>query len=156
MTSSNADLKQKTLAFLQKMSVMSVAINGPEPVSSVLLFAIDDDFTLYFATLKESYKAQALEKNPAISLSVWEHDTMFVQASGVVERITDEAEALEAVDKIANAAIGLTNFWPPVLQIKGHDYVVYKVTLKWLRTRSLMDKTIVEKESKFEEVTLHE
>lgn len=152
----NSTLKQETLAFLRKVAIMSVAVNGPKPISSVLLFAIDDDFTIYFATLKESHKARALEENPAISLSVWEHDSMFVQATGTAEIIQDETQALEAVDKIANSAMGLTSFWPPVLQVKGHNYVVYKVTLDWVRTRSLADKTMVEKESKFEEVDLHE
>lgn len=150
------NLKSETLAFLRKVSIMSAAINGTPPISTVLLFAIDDDMTIYFTTLKESYKAKALEKDPAISLSVWEHNSMYVQATGITEVITDENEALKAIDKIADAAIDLTDFWPPVLQVKGHNYIVYKIKLNWLRTRSLSDKTIVEKESKFKEVDLHE
>lgn len=74
--------KQDVISFLRSVSIMSVAINYQRPVSSILLFAVDDEMNFYFATHKNSIKARALEINPEISMSVWEYDKMLVQASG--------------------------------------------------------------------------
>ena len=44
----NENLKKEVLDFLRAESVMSAAINNSErPVSTVLLFAVDDDFTFF-------------------------------------------------------------------------------------------------------------
>ena len=128
--------------------------DGNKPLSTILLFAIDDDFTLYFATLKTSYKAKALEENKNISISVWNQKEMLVQANGTVEQETDGERVEVIVDKLADSAVGLDDFWPPVLQIKGHDYAVYKVKFDWLHALDLTSTNLVEKESLFTEVDL--
>lgn len=125
-----------------------------KPLSTILLFAIDDDFTLYFATLKESYKAKALEENNNISISVWSQKEMLVQANGIVEQETDAERAEIIVDKLADSAVELDDFWPPVLQIKGHEYAVYKVKFNWLHALDLTSTNLVEKNSLFTEVDL--
>lgn len=154
MNENTPTLKDETLAFMRSMPIMSAAINGTPPISTILLFAIDDDFTMYFAALSTSFKAKALEKDSGFSFSIWEHDKMYVQASGNAQLLQDPEEIDAAVDKLATAAIGIENFWPPVLQIKGQDYRVYRLDLNWIRIRSLSDKTLVEKTSKFVEVPL--
>ncbi|MBT4124271.1 MAG: pyridoxamine 5'-phosphate oxidase family protein [Candidatus Pacebacteria bacterium] len=150
--------KQEILSFLQKTSLMSVALcqKDNKPLSTILLFALDDDFTLYFATISSSYKAKAIENNKNISFSVWKPEEMLVQANGVVDQITDQKAAEEVVDKIAEAAASLDDFWPPVLQIKGHDYSVYKVKINWLHALDLSSKNLVEKTSLFTEVELYD
>jgi general stress protein 26 len=148
--------KQEILDFLRKTSLMSAAFvrDGDKPLSTILLFAIDDDFTLYFATLKTSYKAKALEENKNMSISVWAEKEILVQANGTVEQETDGEKAEEIVEKLADAAAGLDEFWPPVLQIKGHEYAVYKVKFDWLHALDLTSTNLVEKESLFTEVDL--
>lgn len=148
--------KQEILDFLRRKSIMSAAFvrDGSKPLSTILLFAIDDDFTLYFATLKDSYKAKAIVENNNISIAVWEEKEMLVQANGLVEQELDADNAEKIVEKLANSAAGLDDFWPPVLQIKGHDYAVYKVKLTWLHALDLTSKSLVENQSLFTEVEL--
>lgn len=148
--------KQEILDFLRKTSLMSAAFvrDGDKPLSTILLFALDDDFTLYFATLKTSYKAKAIEENKNISIAVWKEKEMLVQANGVVEQETDPEKAEKIVEKLADSAAGLEDFWPPVLQIKGHEYAVYKTKITWLHALDLTSTSLVEKQSLFSEVDL--
>jgi len=146
--------KSEILQFLRKVSIMAAAFvqEGNKPLSTILLFAIDDDFSLYFATLANSHKAQAIKENNQISLSVWQEKEILVQANGQVEQVADAVVAEEIVEKLASSAAGLDDFWPPVLQIKGHDYAVFKVKLTWLHALDLTSKSLVENESLFTEV----
>ena len=148
--------KQEVLDFLRKVSIMSAAFvrDDNKPLSTVLLFAIDDDFTMYFATLKSSHKAQAIINNPNISLSVWQDKEILVQANGTVTQETDPILAEKIVEKLANSAANLKDFWPPVLQIAGHDYAVFKVKLTWLHALDLTSTSLVENQSMFSEVNL--
>ncbi len=139
----NAELKQKVLEFMRSESIMSVAINSSDrPVSTILLFAIDDDFTVYFATHKSTQKAKALSVDNKISLSVWGHKKMLVQASGVAEEITDGDELENTLDKLAMATDVVEDFWPPILQAKGDDYVAYRIKLDMLRILDLTKQQI--------------
>lgn len=150
--------KKDIFNFLKKTSLMSVALcqKDNKPLSTILLFALDDDFTLYFATLSSSYKAKAIENNKNISFSVWQPEEILVQANGVIDQVTDLKIAEEVVDKIASAAATLDDFWPPVLQIKGHEYSVYKVKINWLHALDLSSRNLVEKTSLFTEVDLYD
>lgn len=140
----------KILDFLRKTGIMSVAlIKDNKPLSSVLMFAVDDDFTFYCGTLKSSYKAQAIAQNNTISFSIWEHNQYLVQANGGITAIDDQEAAEIALDKIVDAAASLENFWPPVLQIKGHDYILYKIVPEWLRVLDLTHKEAVSEDSLF-------
>lgn len=127
---------------------MNVAVTmDNKPMCSILLFAIDDDFTMHFITHESTFKARALEKNPSISYSVWKHGHMYVQADGTVSKVTDPEEIDQAMDKIVNSADNIEDFWPPVLRVRNKsNYVVYKVKPYWLRASDLQSKKIREKE----------
>lgn len=143
---------EEVLKFLKSVSIMSVAINYETPISTVLLFAVDGDFTFYFATQKNSFKQKALEINNKISLSVWEHGKMLVQASGKAELVEDEKESTDALNKIVNALDNIHDFWPPVLRFHGDEYAIYKIDTNWLRVLDLSEKTIYAEDSPFFEI----
>ncbi len=129
---------------------MSIAVcDQSKPLSSIVLFAVDDDFTIYFASLRDSFKARTLQKNNKISLCVWQTKQMLVQADGEVSLLQKKKEAGEALEKIVQSATSLEDFWPPILQIKGHDYQVFKVHLTWMRALDLTSAHISETESMF-------
>lgn len=153
LNSRNPVTKEQTLEFLRKTGIMSVAlIKDNKPLSTVLMFAVDDDFTFYCGTLKSSYKAQAIAQNNTISFSIWEHNHYLVQANGVIAAINDQGAAEVALDKIVDAAASMENFWPPVLQIKGHDYILYKIVPEWLRVLDLTHKEAVSEDSLFTQI----
>lgn len=54
----------------------------------------------------------------------------------------DAVQKEYALNQIVNALDNVENFWPPVLQITGDEYVVYKVITNWCRVLDLTDNTI--------------
>ena len=54
---------------------------------------------------------------------------------------------------IVNATDNIQDFWPPVFRITNKsDYVVFKISLDWLRAMDLTSKHISEKELQFTEL----
>lgn len=142
--------KQQALDFLRSVSVMNLAVssNG-RPMSSVLLFHVDDDFTFYFGTHDDSYKAVAIRNNPKVGFSVWEHNKMLVQADGIAEEILEPVMMNLVLNDIVSATNNIKNFWPPVLRIRGNGYAVFSIKTTWMRALDLQSDAITEKELPF-------
>jgi len=137
------NVKNGVLDFLRKISIMSAAVVGENgPISTVLLFSVDDDFTFYFATRKNTYKSRALLKNSKISFSVWEHNMMMIQADGVVEQVVEVSEIEKILDSLSKSTAEIENFWHPVLRITEDDYIVFKLTPNWMQKLDLNNTTI--------------
>ncbi len=148
--------KEEIHRFLRNNPVMSAAINNQGfPISTVLLFAIDDDFTIYFAARSDSYKARALGVDSKISMSVWKYREMLIQMSGVTSMLSGE-ELGRVLDMLAESVGVLGDFWPPILRIEGGEYQVFKVKLGWLRALDLSINLIKDDESTFTEFLFHE
>ncbi len=129
---------------------MSVSVNSSQyPVSTILLFAVDNDFTLYFATHSDSFKAKALAENNKMSISVWEHHKMLVQGYGDVHKLEDADEIAATLDKLAVSVVRIGDFWPPVLRVGGSGYSVYRLKLKHIRALDLVSENIKERELPF-------
>lgn len=151
----NNELKQEILTFLKRNFIMSIAVSADDkPSSSILLYYVDDELNFYFATHSDSFKTIKIRKNPVISLSVWEHHEMLVQADGDVTEITDLKEKLATIDRLAESTSKGEDFWPPLFRIKGEDYVVFKIKPFWLRKLDLVNDTMTQIDSPFEEVQL--
>jgi len=149
-------LKQEILLFLRSQFIMSLAAtDGTKPVSTILLFHVDDDLNFFFATHTDSHKTTAILNNPNVSFSVWQHGDMLIQADGRAEEITDESAKLEAVDRIAESTVKGEEFWPPLFRIKGTDYIVFKITPTWMRKLDLTRDTITQDTSPFETLISH-
>ena len=147
--------KQEVLDFLRSQFIMSIAVaEDNKPSSSILLYYVDDEFNFFFATHRSSHKAQKLLKNPQISLSVWEHKNMMVQADGVASEIVNEQDKLAIIDKLAESSMKGQDFWPPLLRIGGQDYIVFKIKLNWLRKLDLKRDTMTQLESPFTDINL--
>jgi nitroimidazol reductase NimA-like FMN-containing flavoprotein (pyridoxamine 5'-phosphate oxidase superfamily) len=134
---------------------MSVAVSEDnKPSSTILLYYVDDDLNFYFATHRNSFKAQKLLKNPLISLSVWEHKNMMIQVDGEASEVVEEQNKLAIIDKLAESALKGQDFWPPLLRIGGQDYIVFKIKPAWLRKLDLKRDTMTQEESPFSDITL--
>lgn len=149
--------KKDVLSFLREVSIASLAVAmDNKPMSSVILFAVDDDFTFYFATHDDSFKAQAIYKNPQVSLSIWDFGKMLVQIDTQAQKIVDSDEVSITLDKIASSAAGLKNFWPPILQVEGDEYAVFKLSPDWIRILDLSDSNIKSKRMLFQHLVIKE
>lgn len=147
--------KNQLLSFLRANYVMSIATSDNDmPSSSILLYHVDEGLNFYFATHTNSLKVRNLQKNPRISLSVWEHNKMLVQANGKAIELTSDEEKVLIIDKLAESAAKGANFWPPLFRIKGDDYIVFKITPDWMRVLDLEKDTMTQVDSPFTEVML--
>lgn len=145
--------KKEVLNFLKSNFIMEVAtVFKNKPHASVLLYYIDNDFNIYFATHGETYKSRALQENSNISLCVWEHGKMLIQADGNAYLVKDKKKKNEIFDNLAEAASKGEDFWPPLFRIGGKSYAVFRIKLKWLRALDLIGKNITEKKSPFTEI----
>jgi len=150
-----AEQKQEVLGFLRSQFIMSIAVaEDNKPSSSILLYYVDDEFNFFFATHRNSFKAQKLLKNPQISISVWEHKNMMVQVDGIASEIVNEQDKLAIIDKLAESAMKGQDFWPPLLRIGGQDYIVFKIKPNWLRKLDLKRDTMTQEESPFTDINL--
>lgn len=150
---SDQNLKDTIYRFLDSQYIMSLAfINGEKPGSTILLYHIDQELNIYFATHSDSYKARSLRENPKVSLSVWEHNNMLVQEDGFAEEITDIDEKLSYVDKLAKSSTKGDDFWPPLLRISGHEYAVFRIKPLWIRKLDLTVDTMTQTNTPFEEI----
>jgi len=151
-----ANLKNEVLDFLRSHFIMSIAVaEDNKPTASILLYYIDDDFNFYFTTHIESHKTEKLRKNPLISICVWEHKKMLIQADGEVSEITDPELKLKIIDELGAATLKGDDFWPPLLRIKGEGYVIFKVKPTWLRKLDLQKDTMTQLDSPFSEITFN-
>lgn len=131
--------RPEVLKFLRSNPILSLAAcYQGKPVASVVTFAIEDDFTILFATHGDSVKAKALREQPTISYSSWKLNEILVQGGGEATEVTGDAMSL-ALNKILKAMDQLENFWPPILRITGEPYTVFSVRPTWLRALDLSD-----------------
>lgn len=145
--------KAEVVKFVRSVSIMSIAVNYKTPISSIVLFAVDDNLNFFFATRRDTAKAKALSLSSEISMSIWEFDKSLVQGTGRALELSGQ-EASDALDMIVNATENVKEFWPPILQIEGDDYVVYKIVPVWLRILDISKDTIHVKEQMFQEIEL--
>ena len=148
--------KKIILDFMNSNTILSLSTSTSDsPYICNLFYVCDDDLNIYFATHKQSHKAQKLLRNPFISLSVWEHKKMLVQADGQASELSDETQRLQIIDKLAESSLKGDNFWPPLFRIGGQDYIVFKIKLNWIRKLDLVRDTMTQIESPFTEVNIY-
>lgn len=131
------------LQMIRQVGILSLAVsdNSGQPQSHKMMFAVDDDFTFYFATSSSSQKAKTLAENPKVGLSIWNNQLILLQVQGVVE-LLEGKDVDTTIEKLANVAADMPSFWPPVLQIKKDSYAVYKVKPTAIRALDLTSTTI--------------
>ena len=133
--------RQEAIDFLHQEFIMQIATadESARPAVSVLLFVIDEDLNFYFATHRETHKSKNLLVNPQISIAVWQHGMMLVQADGGAQEVSNDEEKTSIMDRLADAAAKDKDFWPPILRTGGTDYIIFRVTPTWLRALDLSD-----------------
>jgi uncharacterized pyridoxamine 5'-phosphate oxidase family protein len=143
--------KEELLAFLRETAIMNIStILEGKPISSVVGFAVKDDFVFTFVTGRESYKARSLFENPSIAFSVWKRDGMFVQGTGQASVLSSE-EHFSAFMEVAESVVKLKGFWPPIFSTGHGDYAVFTIKPSWIRMLNLSDLTVSAEDSPFTE-----
>jgi general stress protein 26 len=135
------------LSFVQQQPFLTLATcsRAGEPHSSVLLYDIDDDFTIYTVTHQETYKVNQLLDNPVVAGSIYEIGNAYVQFHGVVKLVKSNAQILKIYTRLAAKATEVKKFWPPIFKFPGQDYLVFSIKPTWLRYMPIKSKVITEK-----------
>jgi uncharacterized pyridoxamine 5'-phosphate oxidase family protein len=122
--------KEEVLGFLKSHHIMTLATVSEDgkPHSTVLLYVVDDDFSMYFASHTESHKVKNVAHNNFVSLTVWEHQKLSIQVNGEAELVSDAGEIDAILTRIVDAgAQEGDNFYPPILSIGGESYSLFKI-----------------------------
>lgn len=137
MANTNEELKTEALAFLNhhRKMVLTVLDKEQHPNSSLMLYAVDDDFNVFFGTCECFGKYQALKANPHVSLAVVQEERdplQVVDMQGRVEEIPHE--------KTQETLAWFTSKNPAKYYVKdAEDFVMFKIApsgVRWLDATS--------------------
>ena len=144
-------MKNQTLNFLKNNQLMSLATVGKNnlPQNSILLYTVDEDFNLYFATDKTSRKFENLQYNPAVAITIWKNNNRSLQIEGKVSIVENANDVSVILTKLAEAAVSEDpSLLPPIIRInRKADTVIFRIKVKQIRSLDLKNPTIKENES---------
>ncbi len=132
------------LRFLERQPFMTISTCGSEknmPHTSVVLYVMEATPRFYIATHRSSRKAQDLLKNPHVSGVHWAVNEMNVQWHGTAKEISG-AEVDHWLELLAKKAMAMPDFWPPIFQMRGLDYIVFEITPTHMTAMKLDTATI--------------
>lgn len=134
--------KEEAKKFLQNNYLASVATVSPdgEPQVAIVIYCLDDEFNLYFATRKHTRKSVNLENNGKIGIAVGgDHAPITAQMQG---RAETSPEYLEEFTKRLEERSDIKNYYSDAfLRISGLDFQVFKVKISWLRYMRMNPET---------------
>lgn len=126
------EYRKDALAFLWENTTAVIATSfNDEPKASTVYFWVDNEFTFYFVTKRNTSKYINIEMNPRAAIVVGtgpEHIT--VQAHGNAEIITDDEDRQEILDILTNIRTKENiQIWPieEMEKFKDRNYVVFKI-----------------------------
>ena len=131
------DTAQKdALAFLKRHHtgvLATVSLKG-EAHASTVYYTADDDFNLYFLTLINSRKYEALCAHPQVAFTVTAADQpQTLQIEGVAMDITLDEEAAAKKEELFKVLNANPWFYPPLSKLEPADSVVVWVRPTWVR-----------------------
>jgi uncharacterized pyridoxamine 5'-phosphate oxidase family protein len=122
---SNETLQAKVQDFLQthRKAIFAFIDAEGKPVTSLMLYMVDDSFNVYFGTRKAFGKYTQAKQNPCVSLSVVEEaldPLKVVDIRGVAEELDpDEQESVYGDFKLKN---------PSKYYVEGaEDFVMFRI-----------------------------
>jgi general stress protein 26 len=131
-----SEARADALAFLKQHTagVLSTVSADGKAHGSAIYYVTDDDFNIYFITLKTSRKFANLQENPSVALTVGRQDVpQTIQLEGV-------ASALQHPDDIGAHAADLmkvltsnSRYYAPLTQLGSADTAIIWIQPKWVR-----------------------
>jgi len=131
-------LKKQVLAFLQNHRTAAIATVSKrnEPQVAAVNYIMDDEFNLFFITRKGSRKFENLEHSKRVGILVGNDPKVpaVVQIQGNAEILPDSHYMANFISKQID--VNDAQWWP-ILKTRGLDFVLFKVTIDWLRWLNL-------------------
>ena len=149
------EVRERARQFLREnnLAVIATVTTNAEsrPEAAVIHYFTDDLFNFYFITRRHTRKFKNLQLNPHIAIVVG--TTLMphtIQMEGVAELLKEKEELLDFQRRIQlrpelhNLYLGAFSgsVFP---KIRGLDFAVFRVKIKWLRWMDLDEETLDEK-----------
>ncbi|MDA1169060.1 MAG: pyridoxamine 5'-phosphate oxidase family protein [bacterium] len=132
-------LLSKAAKFLtdNRLAVLSTVHESCAPQSAFIYYVVDKDYSICFATPRESRKIKNILKNNRVALVVaQEIEPYELQVEGVAEIITDfktKSTIWNKYSYVANKNPASLNF-PPLMQLETNEGLeVMKIKIQWFR-----------------------
>jgi general stress protein 26 len=139
----DTETKKNFLEFLKSTNVAVISTVSPDnqPMSAIIYYIVEDNnFNFYFMS-KDSRKVQNIEKNNKVALLIGDGAApVTVQIHGEAEQIRGDAEFDEKRDQLIQALLH-NKFSPPIFEIEGEEFKIYKIKPTWIRWLDLRSKT---------------
>lgn len=128
--------KEQALSFLasKKTGVLSTLSPIQEPRARLVYYSSDDDFNIYFLTLKDTRKVADLAAYPKAAFTIFDEDVpQTLQLEGDAADITNTPTSDEVIEKLfANLQMN-AKYYAPLARFDRSDVVLYRFTPTWLR-----------------------
>ncbi len=132
----NTQIKKEALDFLmsQKVGVLATVVDG-QPQASYIYYIVDEDFSVYFATVVNSRKHDNIQSNSKVAFTVGTIKPPFtVQLEGVAEVVVDENTIKAVTANYYDIATENNHYPVPITKLDVRNgLVVYKIKPIWLR-----------------------
>ncbi len=150
----NQEMKDLVLQTLRDTRLAALATVSPEgvPHAVTVVFAVDDDFNIYFVTREDTSKVANLSANPTVSLSIGATLPAYVQMRGQAEIVVDDELRSRMLTEVAKVGAGIEDVWPPVLHFGDSAYVLIRIVPDLIRVLDLRNQKIATDDPPFIEI----
>lgn len=128
--------RKDALAFLKRHKTGVLAtIGGENQVhSSMLYYIADDNFNIYFVTLINSRKFQAISQHPQVAFTVATPDIpQTLQIEGLATDISLDEEAAKKQEELFGVLNSNNWFYAPITKLDPAEHVIVWIRPTWIR-----------------------
>jgi len=124
------------LAFLKRNFIATIATVSAagNPQASLVYYACDDNFTIYFSTLMSTRKYANVLAHPRAAFTVATIDVpQTLQLEGDVSVVTNQAQLEENVARLIEPLTSNQNYQWPMAKLDGAVVALLRFTPAWAR-----------------------
>lgn len=136
MDPETAHKREEALAFLKthEAGVLATIAEAGTPRARLVYYTCDDDFTIYFLTLKSTRKANDLSTHKEVAFVVSDMEPpKTLQVEGKAEDLTKTAVNDELLTTFIRRLMSHTTFGIPLERLDADVITFYRVTPSWIR-----------------------
>lgn len=128
--------RAQALDFLKNHSagVLSTVSEDGKAHGSAIYYVTDENFNIYFLTLKTSRKFANLQANPSVALTVGTQDVpKTIQLEGVASVLQHPEEIGARAEELMKVLTSNSRYYAPLTQLDNDDTVIVWIQPKWVR-----------------------
>lgn len=130
-----SDARTSALAFLKghQAGVLSTVTADGKPHGSAIYYVADDNFNVYFVTLKTSRKFANLQAHPAVALTVGRQDVPeTIQIEGVASALQHSEEIGAHAADLMKALTSNSRYYAPITKLDNDATAII-----WIQPKSV-------------------